>query len=226
MCAMRSDQKIKEEVVQQLEWEPQIDANGIGVAVRNGIVTLSGRVGTYYEKLLTEKAVSKVRGVRAVVEKMKTEISQSNERSDETIAEAALNHLKSHSQVPFEQINLKIEEGFITLMGEVDWNFQREAARKAVQFLAGVRGVTNNIKISPSTKPDDLKKKIRDSFQRSALIDADQIEIKLIGRRIVLSGSVHSWLEKLQAEKIALNAPGINKVENNILIKAPQDYVI
>ncbi|MCY2685875.1 BON domain-containing protein [Salinimicrobium sp. TH3] len=222
---MRADQKIKEEVVQQLEWEPHIDATGIGIAVRDGIVTLSGRVGTYYEKLLAEKAVSKVRGVRAVVEKLKTEISQSNERSDETIAKAALNHLKSHSQVPFEQINLKVEEGFITLEGEVDWNYQREAAQKAIQFLTGVRGVKNNLKVRPATKPDDLKRKIRDSFERNAVIDADHIDIKLIGHRIILSGSVHSWLEKKQAEKIALNAPGINKVENNILIKTPQDYV-
>lgn len=223
---MRTDQKIKEEVIQELEWEPNIDATGIGVAVRDGVVTLSGRVGTYYEKLLAEKAVSRVRGVKAVVENIRTEVSQQNIRSDENIADAALNHLRSHSQIPFETITLKVEDGFITLEGEVEWNFQKEAAQKAIQFLTGVKGVKNDIRIKASSQPADIREKIKNSFQRNALLDADHIKVKVDGHKIILSGYVQSWIEKKQAEKIALYAPGITSVENNILVKVPQDFAI
>lgn len=218
---MRTDHKIKQEVSRELEWEPNIDSAGIGVAVRDGVVTLSGQVGTFYEKLLAEKAVSKVKGVRAVVENIKTELSQRNIRSDESIAEAALNHLKSHSQIPSEKLNLKVEGGYITLDGEVEWSFQKKAAQNAIQYLKGVTGITNNIKIIPGSQPEDLRKKIKDAFERNALLDADHLKIKIEDHTIFLSGYVSSWIEKNQAEKLALFSPGITSVENNIQIRMP-----
>lgn len=221
---MNNDAKIKQAVMDELEWESSINSTAIGVAVKNGIVTLSGKVANYYEKAAAEKAVRRVKGVKAVVEDIETDISKDSQRSDEDIAEAALRQFAWHAQVPENDIQLKVEDGIITLEGEVDQNYQREAAKKAVQNLSGVRGVFNFIKLKRTTQPADLKKKIRNSFERNALIDANHVNVEVDQHRVTLSGDVQSWAEKKQAERVAWSFPGITEVDNKIEIRVPQDY--
>lgn len=223
---MNIDAKLKQQVMDELEWESSLNSAGIGVAVKNGIVTLSGRVASYYEKAAAEKAVRRVKGVKAVVEEIETDISSGLERTDEDIASAAIRQLKWNNQVPDEDILLKVEDGLITLEGEVDWNYQREEAKKAVQNLTGVRGVFNHIKIKPSAQPKDLKNRIRNSFERNALIDANHVKVEVEDHKVILSGDVQSWAEKKQAERVAWSSPGVTAVENKIEIKVPQDYVV
>jgi len=223
---MNIDAKLKQQGMDELEWESSLNSAGIGVAVKNGIVTLSGRVASYYEKAAAEKAVRRVKGVKAVVEEIETDISSGLERTDEDIASAALRQLKWNTQVPDEDILLKVEDGLITLEGEVDWNYQREEAKRAVQNLTGVRGVFNHIKIKPSAQPKDLKNRIRNSFERNALIDANHVKVEVEDHKVILSGDVQSWAEKKQAERVAWSSPGVTAVENKIEIKVPQDYVV
>lgn len=221
---MNNDAKLKEAVMDELEWESNINATRIGVAVRNGIVTLSGKVANYYEKAAAEKAVRRVKGVKAVVEDIETDINKDSARSDEDLAEAAIRQLAWHAQVPENDILIKVEDGVITLEGEVEQNYQRVAAKNAIQNLSGVRGVFNFIKLKKTAQPEDLKKKIRNSFERNALIDANHIKVEVNHNRVILSGDVQSWAEKKQAERVAWSFPGVTEVENKIEIRVPQDY--
>lgn len=221
---MNHDAQLKQAVMDELDWESSINSTGIGVAVRNGIVTLSGKVANYYEKAAAEKAVRRVKGVKAVVEDIETNIHKDSERSDEEIAEAAIRQLAWHAQVPENEILIKVEDGIITLEGTVDQNYQREAAKKAVSNLSGVSGVFNFIKLKPSAQPADLKHKIREAFERNALIDANHVKVDLDQHRVILSGDVQSWAEKKQAQRVAWSFPGVTEVENKIEIRVPQDY--
>lgn len=222
---MNNDAKIKEAVMDELEWESSINATGIGVAVKNGVVTLTGEVSGYYEKAAAENAVMRVKGVRAVVEEIETTLSKGAKRSDEDIANAVLRQLKWNQLVPYEKIVVKVENGLITLEGEVDWHYQRYEAKKCIQNLTGVKGVFNLLKIKPTVQPKDLKDKIKKSFERNALIDANHIQVEVKDHKIILSGNVQSWAERKQAEKIAWSSPGITEVQNNINIRELQDVI-
>lgn len=215
---MKTDSEIQKNVMEELKWEPFLKASEIGVAVKNGIVTLSGTVDTYGKKVSAEKAAKRVAGVKAVAEDIEVKLSSGGKRNDTEIAEAVLNALKWHSAVQEDKIKIKVEDGWVTLEGNVEWEFQRSAARTSVEHLMGVVGISNNIKIVPSLSATEVKRKISSAFQRSATVDSEKINIAVDGSKVILTGKVRSYVEKRDAEKAAWLAPGVNRVENKLEI--------
>ena len=213
---MKTDQDLQKRVMDELAWDPSIDATKVGVIVHDGIVTLTGHVPTYTEKTAAERITQRVSGVKAVVQEIDVKLPGGFKRTDEDIAQAAINTLRWNTNVPDSKIQLKVEDGWITLDGTVDWNYQREAVRNAVDKLAGVLGVTNRIYIKPSVKALDVKTKIKHAFERNAILDADNIQIRTEGSKVILEGTVQSWAEKQQAQMAAWAAPGVSEVANNI----------
>lgn len=216
---MKSDASLRDDIIDELNWEPSVDSSKIGVAVKDGIVTLSGTVPSFIEKTDAEKAVKRVDGVKAVVQNIDVKLKSTSVRSDEEIAEVALKNLKWNTNVPEENIILKVENGWITLEGEVLWNYQKDAAKSAVRGLIGVKGVNNFIKVESKVQPENLKEKIKKSFVRNASIDAENVKIDVVGNKAILKGTVQSWAEKRQAERAVWSAPGIFQIENKLEIK-------
>ncbi len=219
---MKTDMQIQKEVIEELKWQPLLNASEIGVAVKNGIVTLSGRVDNYGKKLIAEKAVKKVAGVKAVAEDIQVGISPALRKTDTEIAEAVLHALKWHSAIQEEKIRIKVEDGHVKLEGEVDWDFQRTSAKTAIENLTGVRSVLNLITVKPKAKPADIQQKISSAFHRSATIDAGRITAEVSGSKVTLFGKVRSIAEKEDAETAAWNAPGITQVVSKLEIEVPE----
>ena len=215
---MKTDVEIQKDVMDELKWELLQNANEIGVAVKNGIVTLSGTVDSYYKKLQAERATKKVLGVKAVAQEIAVQLVDRSKRTDAEIASAVINALAWHSSIPEEKIKVKVEKGWVTLEGEVEWDFQRNYSRTAVENLQGVVGISNNIRIAPKLKSADIKNKIFAAFHRSATLDSDSININTEGGKVVLTGKVRSFVEKKDAEKAAYLAPGVTEVENKLVI--------
>ena len=215
---MKTDSEIQKNVMEELKWEPFLKASEIGVAVKDGIVTLSGTVDTYGKKVSAEKAAKRVAGVKAVAEDIEVKLSSGGKRNDTEIAEAVLNALKWHSAVQEDKIKIKVEDGWVTLEGNVEWEFQRSAARTSVEHLLGVVGISNNIKIVPTLSATEVKRKISSAFQRSATVDSEKINIAVDGSKVILTGKVRSYVEKRDAEKAAWLAPVVNRVENKLEI--------
>lgn len=223
---MKTDNQIQSDVIDELKWEPTLNSSEIGVAVRNGIVTLSGQVDTYAKKLAAEKAAKKVSGVKAVAEDIQVGISPSYRKTDTEIAEAVLNALKWHTAVQHDQIKIKVEDGIVRLEGEVEWEFQKNNARLAIENLTGVRSVINLISVKPKVNPLELEQKIKAAFQRSASIDAGRIKIEVVGNKVILKGNVRSFAESEDAEDAAWAAPGVLTVENKLDIIAESEYAL
>jgi len=215
---MKSDKELKEDVIDELAWDQHLKPVEIGVAVKDGVVTLSGYVDSYNEKMAAERAAQRVSGVKAVVQEIKVRLPNSLQRTDEDIAKAAANALAWSVSVPHDRIKVKVQNGWITLSGEVDWRYQRNAAEDAVCNLLGVVGVTNQVTVKPAVKPTEIKTKIESAFQRNALLDARRIEVQVRGDKVILEGSVRSYAEKVEAERAACSAPGICEVQNNITV--------
>lgn len=217
---MKTDLQLKKDVTDELEWEPSIHASQVGVAVKEGVVTLSGHLDTYAEKYAIEQAVARVEGVRAIAMEVDVKLEPGHKRSDSEIAMAAESALKWHSLVPEEKIRVKVEKGWITLTGEVDWDYQRQNASKAVRSLTGVVGVTSSITLKASVTPANVSNRIREALTRHAEREAKNIEVGVNGATVTLRGEVDSWAERTAADSAVWAAPGISRVVNEIRVHA------
>ncbi|WP_152266353.1 BON domain-containing protein [Agriterribacter humi] len=219
---MKSDYQIQKDVMEELKWQAFLKASEIGVAVKNGVVTLSGNVDSYSKKLAAENAAKKIAGVKAVAEDIEVGISPIYRRTDAEIAEAVLDALKWHTAVQEEKIKIKVEDGNVKLEGEVEWEYQRTMAKTAIENLAGVRFVINLITVKPKISPSDIQEKIIAAFHRSATVDSSKIRAEVEGTKVTLRGTVRSIAEKEDAENAAWFAPGVMSVVNKIEIEVPE----
>ena len=218
---IRSDEQIQRDVLDELKWDARVQPNEIGVAVKDGIVALTGWVDSFAKKWVAERAAHRVHGVMAVVNDIEGRLPGSAERSDEDIALAATRALEWDTLVPMENVELTVSKGTVTLRGEVEWEFERQEAERAVRRLSGVRGVINAITVRPrvTASPQELQQKIENALVRNAETDAQRITIDVDGSKVTLRGTVRSWMEKREAERIAWSSPGVSSVDNRIQIE-------
>jgi osmotically-inducible protein OsmY len=214
-----NDSDIRRNVEEELQWEPSVhDANAIGVAVKSGVTTLTGHAKSYAEKWAAERAAERVSGVTAIVSELDVHVPSSFERTDEEIAQAAVNALGWNLSVPGGRIKVEVSKGWITLKGDVDWQYQRDAAEGAVRNLVGVKGVANSVDLKSPVSQAAVKSDIEAALKRSAQLDAQSIGVQAAGHSVILTGSVQSYAEKKEAERAAWAAPGVYSVDNRISI--------
>jgi osmotically-inducible protein OsmY len=215
---IRPDEQIQKDVLAELKWDARVQPNEIGVAVKEGVVTLTGWVDSYIKRWAAEESAQRVRGVRAVVNEIEVRLPNSSERTDEDIAKGALEALEWDALVPAEKIQVTVSKGWVTLRGEVEWQYQKEDAERVVRRLTGVKGVTNLITVKPRVTATELKEKIQTALLRSAQTDAQRISVEVQGSKVILKGTVRSWAEREEAERSAWLAPGVASVENRITV--------
>lgn len=213
------DVSVQSAVQEELEWTPDVDAAGIGVSVEDGTVTLSGEVDTYAERVAARRAALRVRGVTAFVDNLTVHPNEISQPSETDVAKAVSLALNATSTIP-DTVKAEINDGHVTLTGEVEWDYQRGAARRAVEHLRGVHTVSNLITLSPRPSALDTEERIRHALTRNALLDAKRIKVKVLGNKVVLDGTVRSFAEKQQAGRAAWNSPHVNDVENRISVRS------
>jgi osmotically-inducible protein OsmY len=212
------DMKLKKAVEEELEWEPSIDAEHIGVTAEDGVVTLSGHVESYAQKYAAEAATRRVKGVRAIAEEIEVRFPGDRKLADDQIAKRALDVISWNSTIPKDCVQVKVQNGVVTLFGEADWYFQRDNAESAVRRLSGVKGLVNEIKIKPKVQASDIKNRIETALKRNAEVEADAIRVSVLNGRVTLDGKVKAWYERDLAERTAWSAPGVVAVEDRISI--------
>jgi len=213
----KSDAQLKSDVEEELRWEPSIHGEQIGVSARIGVVELNGHVGSYYEKWAAERAALRVAGVKAVASEIKVDLYASTTRTDEDIARAAKNHLEWNYYVP-DTVKVQVTDGWVTLMGTAEWQYEREEAEREVRPLIGVKGVLNEITVTPTASAIDVKANIENALKRNAETDAAHISVETSDGQVTLQGTVSSWAERAEAERAAWSAPGVKKVEDQITV--------
>jgi osmotically-inducible protein OsmY len=213
-----SDRTLKQAVEDELEWEPSIDAEHIGVTAEDGVVTLTGHVGSYSEKFTAEKAAKRVKGVRAIAQEIEIRFPNDKKTSDDQIAKRALDIIAWDSTIPEDKVQVKVQGGFVTLSGQVDWHYQRADAEYAVRKLAGIKGLSNEILIKPRAQASDVKQLIETALKRNAEWEAGSIKVSVLNGRVTLDGKVKAWYERDLAERTAWSAPGVISVEDHINI--------
>jgi osmotically-inducible protein OsmY len=213
-----TDPDLREHVERALEWEPSIGAEDIGVAVDDGIVTLRGNVRSLAEKSAAGRVSSRVFGVRAIANDLTVRVPASHERTDSQIADAAANAVAWSAVIPQNAVSVAVADGWVTLTGRVGWQYQKEAAARAVRDLRGVKGVTNNITLQVHVQPGEVQRQIEEAFKRSAEIDARTIHVTARNGRVELTGNVRTWAAREEAERAAWAAPGVIWVEDHIAI--------
>jgi len=213
-----TDQELKRHVEDALTWEPSVGQAAIGVSVDNGVVTLRGDVSTFTERAVSERVTLAVYGVKAVANDLNVRLTKGYERTDTDIAQAAASALQWSTVVPSNRVTIAVSDGFVTLKGNLDWQFQREAAARAVRDLTGVRGVNNSIAVQSRVRTGEVQDRIEAAFKRSAEIDARRITVTAHDGKVTLNGNVRSWAERKEAERVAWAAPGVTQVEDRLAI--------
>lgn len=215
---MKSDREIENDVKEELRWDPDLHPTDIAVSVHDGVVTLAGFVPSYADKYEAEAAVKRVAGVAGVANDLEVRLPVIDERPDPDIARDAVAAIKAQLPLAWDQIKVVVKNGWITLEGNVQWQFERNIAENAVRRVKGVRGVTNSITLKPRAEPTEIKRKIADALKRNAEVDANRITVETQGSKVVLKGTVRSWIEREEAERVAWSAPGITQVEDRIVV--------
>ena len=215
---MRTDGDIERDVKEELKWDPDLDASDIAVSVKGGVVTLAGFVKSFTDKYEAEAAAKRVAGVAAVANDIEVRLPAIDQRPDPDIARDAVAAIKSQLPISSEHIKIVVKNGWVTLEGTAEWQYQRNTAETAVRRIKGVKGVTNSIVLKPRAEPTEIKKKIQEAFKRNAQVDADRITVEANGSEVILKGSVRSWIEREEAERAAWAAPGVTKVEDRIVV--------
>ena len=215
---MKTDAQLQQDVIAELSWEPSVNAAQIGVEVKDGIVTLAGHVDSYAEKWDAERAAQRVHGVKALAIEMDVALPGSSKRNDVDIARSAENVLQWMTYLPKDSVKLKVENGWITLTGELDWEYQRQAAANAVRYLMGVTGISDQIVIKPKVSLSAVKSDIEAALKRRAHTDAEKISVKVQGADVTLTGTVHSWSERDLATHSAWGTPGVRNVVDNMTV--------
>ncbi|MGD0720496.1 MAG: BON domain-containing protein [Roseiarcus sp.] len=213
-----SDIGLRQYIMDELEFEPSVNAAHIGVAVEHGVATLSGHVASYAEKIATERVVQRVKGVRAIAQEIEVRYPEAKKTADDEIAKRALQIIGWDTTVPDDGVKIKVQNGWITLSGDVEWHYQRAAAEEAVRKLSGVLGVSNLLAVRPRVNAHDVKSRIEDALRRNAEIEATGVRVNVSGSTVTLEGSVASWHERAVAEQAAWAIPGVGIVEDRLIV--------
>jgi osmotically-inducible protein OsmY len=215
---MRSDSEIERDVKEELQWDPDLDATDIAVSVKQGVVALAGFVKSFSDKYEAETAVKRVAGVVGVANDLEVRMPSVDERPDPDIARDAVAAIKSQLPISSEHIKVIVKNGWVTLEGHMEWQYQKSTAESAVRRIKGVRGVINNIMLKPQVEPADIQRKIQAAIKRLAEVDANRVSVEANGSEVILKGTVGSWVEREEAERAAWAAPGVTKVEDRIVV--------
>jgi osmotically-inducible protein OsmY len=215
---MKSDSEIERDVREELQWDPDLNAEDIAVSVKDGVVALAGFTPSYTDRLEAEGAAKRVAGVLGVANDIEVRLPAIDQRPDPDIARDAVAALRSQLPISYDRIKVVVKDGWLALEGTAEWQYQRSAAESAVRNVKGVKGVTNVVTVAPKARPADIQKKIQEAFKRNATVDANRITVETDGSEVILKGSVRSWIEREEAERVAWSAPGVTMVEDRIVV--------
>jgi len=219
MSISKVDKDMRQEVLDALDWEASITSGDIGVGVSSGVVTLTGYVPTFAQKRTAERSALRVSGVKGIANDLVVKLPKKKERTDTDIAKAAVRAIRWHTELPQDTISVQVRDGWVTLEGTVDWNYQRERAADVVRPLTGLRGLTNTLTVAPRATSSDIRDRIRNALEREVNREAKNLVIEIDGDTVRLSGVVHSWIERRNAERAAWSAPGITDVVNDLEVQ-------